>query len=121
VPLLGIEMVPVTPVGAGLTPEDVISVEPRGMPAGETAEPVPVPSGEVVPMVGVGLAIPVTCAMDALQPTSTGMTTATSENRKGVLRLPTALPERATTSISFATMPPGEMLSDTGQSLSKSA
>ena len=47
VPLLGIEIVPVAPVGAGLMPGDAISVEPRGMPVGETVEPVPMPSGEV--------------------------------------------------------------------------
>jgi hypothetical protein len=70
VPLVGIEIVPVTPVGAGLRPGEVISVEPRGMPVGETVEPVAMPSGEVAPMVGVGLAIPVTCAMAALQTTS---------------------------------------------------
>jgi hypothetical protein len=58
--LLGIEIAPVTPVGAGLMPGDTISVAPRGMPVGETAEPVPIPSGEVASMVGVGLAIPVT-------------------------------------------------------------
>jgi hypothetical protein len=90
--LLGIEIVPVTPVGAGLMPGDAISVEPRGMPVGETAEPVPKPSGEVAPMVGVGLAIPVTCAMAALQTKSAGMTAATSENRLDVFRLPAALP-----------------------------
>jgi len=65
--LLGIAMVPVT-VGAGLTPGDAISVEPRGMPVWDTAEPVPKPSGEVAPIVGVGLAIPLTCcAVAALQ------------------------------------------------------
>jgi hypothetical protein len=92
VPLLGIEIAPVTPVGAGLTPGDAISVEPRGMPVGETAEPVPIPSGEVAPMVGVGLAIPLTCAMATLQRTSAGRATAINENLIGVLRMPTALP-----------------------------
>jgi hypothetical protein len=42
VPLLGIEIVPVAPVGAGLMPGDAISVEPRGMPVGETVAPVPI-------------------------------------------------------------------------------
>jgi hypothetical protein len=60
VPLLGIVIVPVASAGAGLAPGDAISVEPRGMPVGETVEPVPMPSGEVAPMVGVGLAIPLT-------------------------------------------------------------
>ena len=87
VPLPGIAMVPVTPVGAGLTPGDAISVEPRGMPVWETAEPVPMPSGEVAPMVGVGAAIPVTCAMAALQTKSAASTAAINENLTGVLRL----------------------------------
>ena len=60
VPLLGVEIVPVTPSGAGLTPGDAISVEPRGMPVWETVEPAPMPSGEVAEIVGVGLAIPLT-------------------------------------------------------------
>jgi hypothetical protein len=83
--LPGIEIVPVT-MGAGLTPGDAISVEPRGIPVGETVEPVPKPSGEVASMVGVGLAIPLTCAMAALQTISAGITTATSENLTGTLR-----------------------------------
>jgi phosphohistidine swiveling domain-containing protein len=33
------------------------------MPVWETVEPAPMPSGEVAAIVGVGLAIPVTCAM----------------------------------------------------------
>jgi hypothetical protein len=46
-PLVGIAMVPVTPVvGAGLTPIDVSSVEPSGTPIG------PIPSGEVAPSEG---------------------------------------------------------------------
>jgi hypothetical protein len=88
VPLLGIEIVPAMPVGAGLIPGDTISVDPRGMPVGETVEPVPMPSGEVAPMVGVGLTIPLTCAIAVLQTTSAGMTAATSENRIGALHLP---------------------------------
>jgi hypothetical protein len=63
VPLPGIEIVPVASAGAGLTPGDAISVEPSGMPLGATVEPIPKPSGEVAPIVGVGLAIPPTCAM----------------------------------------------------------
>jgi hypothetical protein len=89
VPLLGIAMVPVT-VGAGLTPGDAISVEPRGMPVWDTAEPVPMPSGEVAPIVGVGLAMPLTCAVAALQTTSAGRIAAINENLIGVPRLQTA-------------------------------
>jgi hypothetical protein len=66
--LLGIEIVPATPTGAGLTPGDAISVEPRGMPVWGTAEPAPMPSGEVAAIVGVGLAIPLTCAKAAALP-----------------------------------------------------
>jgi hypothetical protein len=68
-------------------------------------------------MVGVGLAIPLTCAMATLHRTSAGMTAATNENRIGVLRMPTALLQRALMSISFATIPLGARLSDIGQSL----
>jgi hypothetical protein len=77
--LLGIAIVPVASPGAGLTPGDAISVEPRGMPVGETAEPVPIPSGEVVPRVGVGLAIPLTCAIATLQTSSVGKIAAINE------------------------------------------
>jgi hypothetical protein len=119
VPLLGIEIVPVTPVGAGLTPGDAISVEPRGMPVGETAEPVPIPSGEVAPMVGVGLAIPVTCAMAPLQTKSAGMIAATNEYLTGVFRFPTALPQRV--SINLVTITLGARLSDIAQFLSGGA
>jgi hypothetical protein len=114
VPLLGIEIVPVASVGAGLTPGDAISVEPRGIPVGATAEPVPKPSGEVAPMVGVGLAIPLTCAMAALQKRSAGMTAAINENRIGVLRLPAALPQRVPMSTGLTTISLGERLSDIG-------
>jgi hypothetical protein len=115
------EIVPVASPGAGLTPGDAISVEPRGMPVGETAEPVPKPSGEVAPMVGVGLAIPLTCATAALQSTSAGRSAAISENLIGVLGMATALPQRALMSISFATIPRGARLSDIGQSLRSGA
>ncbi|HEU0084096.1 MAG TPA: hypothetical protein VFQ87_14615 [Bradyrhizobium sp.] len=81
--LPGIAIVPVASPGAGLTPGDAISVEPRGMPVGETAEPVPNPSGDVAPRVGVGLAIPLTCAMAALQTTSAVTIMAINENLTG--------------------------------------
>jgi hypothetical protein len=79
VPLLvvGIEMVPAKPAGAGLTPADVISVEPNGIPVGEFVEPVPMPSGEVAPIVGVGSTVPPTCAIaPVLQTTSAEKTAA---------------------------------------------
>jgi hypothetical protein len=84
VPLPGMEIVPVASPGAGLTPGDTISVEPSGTPVGETDEPVAVmPSGEVVARLGVGLAIPLTCAMATLQTTSAGRIAAINENLTG--------------------------------------
>jgi hypothetical protein len=83
VPLLGMEIVPVASPGAGLTPGDTISVEPSGIPVGETDEPVPIPSGEVAPRVGVGTAIPLTCAIAALQTKSAARVAAISDNLAG--------------------------------------
>jgi hypothetical protein len=74
--LPGIAIVPVEEVGIGLTPGDAISVEPSGIPVGETDEPDVMPSGEVAPIVGVGEAIPVTCALATLQTNSAGTTAA---------------------------------------------
>ena len=55
-PLVGIAIVPVTPpVGAGLTPNDVISVESIGIPAGPTDPPRLIPRGEVVPSEGIAV------------------------------------------------------------------
>ncbi len=101
VPLLGIAIVPVTPVGIGLTPGEAISVAPIGIPVGETDEPIPKPSGEVAPIVGVGAAIPLTCAIAPLQTKSAGRTAAISENLIGILRLKTASPRRTPAPIGF--------------------
>jgi hypothetical protein len=85
--LLGMEIVPVASPGAGLTPGDAISVEPSGIPVGETGEPVAaMPSGEVVPTVGVGLTMPLTCAIEALQTKSAGRIAAISDNLVGKWR-----------------------------------
>ena len=55
-PLLGIAMVPVTLlVGAGLTPDDVISVAPIGTPAAPTDPPGLIPSEEVLPSEGIAV------------------------------------------------------------------
>jgi hypothetical protein len=82
--LFGMEIVPVASPGAGLTPGDTISVEPSGMPVGETGEPVvAMPSGEVAARVGVGTAIPLTCAVAALQTTSAGRSAAINDNLTG--------------------------------------
>ena len=84
VPLPGMEIVPVASPGAGLTPGDAISVEPSGIPVGETGEPVAaMPSGEVAARVGVGLAIPLTCAMAALQTKSAARVAAFNANLIG--------------------------------------
>jgi hypothetical protein len=49
VPVVGIAMVPVTPVGTGLTPSDMSSVAPSGTPVG------PIPSGEVAASEGMAM------------------------------------------------------------------
>lgn len=103
-PLLGIAIVPVEWVGIGLTPGDAISVEPSGIPVGETVEPVAMPRGEVAPIVGVGVAVPLTCAMAALQTKSTERAAAANEALVGILR--------------FATVSLGARLSDIRLSLS---
>jgi hypothetical protein len=84
VPLPGMAIVPVASPGAGLTPGDAISVEPSGIPVGETDEPVAdMPSGEVAPKVGVGLAIPLTCATATLQTNSAAGIAAINDNLTG--------------------------------------
>jgi hypothetical protein len=49
VPVTGIPMVSVTPVGNGLTPRELSSVAPSGTPAGPTDPLAPIPSGDVAP------------------------------------------------------------------------
>ena len=83
--VVGIEMLPGRPVGAGLTPADVISVEPNGIPVGELAEPIPMPSGEVAPIVGVGMTESLTCAIAAWQTISAGKTAAITNSLAIVL------------------------------------
>jgi hypothetical protein len=117
VPLPGIAIVPVEVVGIGLTPGEAISVAPIGIPVGETDEPDVTPSGEVAPMVGVGVAVPPTCAMATLQTNSAGRTAAINEYLIGALRLQTASLRRAPMSISFTAISLGAKLSDIGQSL----
>jgi hypothetical protein len=90
--VVGIVIVPVTPVGTGLTPGDVISVAPSGIPVGEPPEPVAMPRGEVAPIVGVGVVsvpsnCPSTCATATLQTKSVSRTAAINENFIDVLRL----------------------------------
>jgi hypothetical protein len=55
-PLVGVAIVPVTPpVGVGLTPSELISVAPSGIPVAPTDAPEPIPSGEVTPSEGVAV------------------------------------------------------------------
>ena len=58
VPLPGIAIVPVTPLGPGLTPGDASSVAPIGIPVPPTDAPGLLPSGEVMPSEGVGATAP---------------------------------------------------------------
>jgi hypothetical protein len=60
-------VIPIVPVGAGLAPGDVSSVAPMGIPVGTTCELGTMPRGEVVPILGVGLPIPPTCAKTGVQ------------------------------------------------------
>jgi hypothetical protein len=110
---LGIAIVPLESVGAGLIPGEASSVDPSGIPVGETESDV-IPNGEVAPMVGVGVAIPPTCATATLQVKSAGMTAAANDHLIGVL--PVALPRPAPVSISLAKIPLGVSISDLDQS-----
>jgi hypothetical protein len=117
--VVGIVIVPVTPVGSGLTPGDVISVLPSGSPVGEAIEPV-MPSGDVAPIVGVGVTVPSngssTCAKAVLQTNSAGRTAAISRNFVGIFRLPTEFRPQAPMSRIFATSSLAVRLSDIGHS-----
>jgi hypothetical protein len=105
-------------VGIGLIPGDASSVEPIWIPVGDTDEPDVMPSGEVAPIVGVGAAIELTCAIATLLTKSAGRTAAINESLIGVLPL---LPRLASMSINFAKGSFGVRLSDIGQSLTAGA
>jgi hypothetical protein len=51
--VVGIVIVPVMPVGNGLTPSDMSSVEPSGTPVAPTDPAAPIPSGEVALSEGI--------------------------------------------------------------------
>lgn len=86
VPVPGMAIVPVGLGTSGLTPADVISVEPSGMPVGETGEldADALPSGEVAPIDGVGATMPLTCATATWQVRSAGRITASLVSVTGV-------------------------------------
>jgi hypothetical protein len=92
--VVGIVIVSVTPVGAGLTPADVISVEPSGIPVpvGVPDEPIAMPSGVVAPIVGVGATVSSIWAAATLQNNNAGRAATTNKNFLDLLRLLTASP-----------------------------
>jgi len=89
--VVGIVIVPVASVGSGLTPEELISVEPSGSPVGEPAPPIAMPSGEVAPTVGVGVTVPTncpsTCATAKLPTKSAGRIAAMNKTFTRILHL----------------------------------
>jgi hypothetical protein len=131
--------VPVTPpVGAGLTPSDVTSVEPSGIPVVPTDPLAPIPSGEVAPSEGTAVSgssgsstwakagpahnrhqavATINNGLMKASPDESGSTAAIGEKPVGVLRSGSALPRRTPMPISFAAISPGASLSNIGQSL----
>jgi hypothetical protein len=122
-PGFDIVIVPVTPVGTGLRPAEVISVEPSGIPAGDALEPDVMPSGDVAPIIGVGVTVPSngvsTCPRATLQENSAARTTAVDTNLVAIFRLPTELRRQAPGSVIFATGILAVRLSDIGQPLNR--
>jgi hypothetical protein len=132
-------MVPVTPpVGAGLTPSDGTSVEPRGIPVMPTDPLAPIPSGEVAPSEGTAVsgssgsstwakAGPVHNKHQAVARINDGLmkvfadesgSTATIGGKLvGMLRSSNALRRQVPTPIGFATILLGASLSNIGQCL----
>jgi hypothetical protein len=103
-------IVPVTlPVGAGLTPDDVISVESIGIPAGPTDPPALIPSGEVMPSEGMAVngSSTSTCANAGPAHNKDQAVTAINNGRTE------DIPIRA---VGLATISPGTRLSDIDQS-----
>ena len=137
--MVGIAIVPVTPpVGAGLTPSDVTSVEPSGIPVMPTDPLAPIPSGEVAPSEGTAVSgssgsstwanagpahnkhqavARINNGLMKVSPDESGSTAAIGEKPVGVVCSRAALPRRAPMPISFAAIAPGASLSNIGQSL----
>jgi hypothetical protein len=110
--LPGIVMVPVEEPGIGLIPGEASSVDPSGIPVGRTEEFEVIPSGEVAPIVGVGVAVAPTCATATLQTNNAGRIAAAGQYLMGFRHLPTALRSRAASTDSA-----GVRLSDIARSL----
>jgi hypothetical protein len=89
--VLGIVIVPVTPVGAGLSPPEMISVDPSGIPVGPTDVSGLSPSGDVAPRVGVVTIAP-TCAMAPVEAKSAGSIARLNENPNRIFRVKPAAP-----------------------------
>jgi hypothetical protein len=87
-----VPVIPVVPVGTGLTPGNASSVAPMGIPVGATGEPGAMPSGEVAPIAGIGLPIPPTCAKTGVQPKSAACIAAI--NTRGIM-IPNVLTQRS--------------------------
>ena len=79
--IVPLPVIPVVSVRDGLSPGDASSVAPMGRPTGGTDEPGVMPSGEVVPIPGVGLPSPPTCAKTGLQPKSAAAMAAINARR----------------------------------------
>jgi hypothetical protein len=120
-PLVGIAIVPVTlPVGAGLTPSDVISVASIGIPAAPTDPPGLIPRGEVVPSDGIAVSGSTTSTWANAGLQSKDQAVATI--KKGLMedfRFERRQPAlwRAPMSIGFSTISLAAKLSDIAQSL----
>jgi hypothetical protein len=109
-PPAGIPIVPVTlAVGAGLSPGDVISVEPIGIPAGPTDPPALIPRGEVVPSEGTAV---------RGSPTSTWANAGPAHSKdQAVIAINNDLmQDTSMRAIVLAIVSPGARLSDIGRS-----
>jgi hypothetical protein len=130
--------VPVTPpVGAGLTPSDVTSVEPSAIPVVPTDPFAPIPSGEVAPSEGTAVSgssgsstwakagpannkhpavARINNGLMKVSADESGSTAAIDKKLAGVLRSRSALSRRAPIPISFVAISLVASLSNIGQS-----
>ncbi|MGF6311670.1 hypothetical protein ABIB82_005667 [Bradyrhizobium sp. i1.8.4] len=103
--VLGIAIVPVTPVGAGLSPPEAISVAPSPIPLGPTVVPELASSGDVAPRVGVVGIVP-TCAVASLQMRNVGSSTAINANLIVTSLLKSVISRRALSAAGASSFPP---------------